>query len=160
MFVSFFLSLIALLGFPWPCLSCLALLNLELLVVLSFALRCLFVAWCYLALLGFVDVACLAWHCLAMLGTVWHCFALFGVACLTWPCRLSVLVALVRFCSLTRFPFSACLVGGWVTESACRFIYTAGRWCLSKRGRGPGKGYYPPWWVSGSAFIFEWVRPV
>ena len=32
--------------------------------------------------------------------------------------------------TLTRFPFSACPVGGWVTESACRFIYNAGRYCF------------------------------
>ena len=49
---------------------------------------------CYLALLGFVDVACLAWHGSALLGTVWHCFVLFGVASPAWPRRLPVLVAL------------------------------------------------------------------
>jgi hypothetical protein len=88
-----------------------------LFVVLGVVQRCLFFAWCYLALLGFVDVARLAWHCLALLGTAWHCLVLFSllrVAYLAWPCRLSMLVALVRFCSLTRFPFSACPVGDGV----------------------------------------------
>ena len=43
---------------------------------------------------------------------------------------------------------------GWVTESACRFIYTAGRWCLPKRGRGPGRGYHPPCrWVGVPPFL-------
>ena len=114
LFLSFFvcLAFLGLACLAWRCLPLLALL-----VVLGVVQRCLFFAWCYLALLGFVDVACLAWHCLALLGTVWHCFALLRVACLAWPCRLSVLVAPARFCSLTRFPFSACPVDcGWVGD--------------------------------------------
>ena len=31
-------------------------------------------------------------------------------------------------------------MGGWVTESACTFMYNAGRGCLTKRERGLGRG--------------------
>ena len=112
--VCLIVRIILLVRVPWPCLSCLALLTfasvacrawrcsalLALLVVLGVFQRCLCFVRCYLALLGFVDVACLAWHCLALLGTAWHCFALLRVACLAWPRRLTVQVALVRFSTL------------------------------------------------------------
>ncbi len=49
---------------------------------------------------------------------------------------------------LTRFPFSACPVGGWVTESACRFIYNAGRYWFSRHiCRWVGKWRrFQKWW--------------
>ena len=79
-----YLCLYGLACLAWRCLPLLALL-----VVLGVVQRILFFAWCYLALLGFVDVACLAWHCLALLGTTlallgtaWHCLALFGTVSL------------------------------------------------------------------------------
>ena len=76
-------------------------------------------------------VACLAWRFLSLLALLvllvvvcqcWRClscstlFAIVGVAFLARRCLplLALLVALVRFLSLTRFPFFACPVGGWV----------------------------------------------
>ena len=72
-FVCFFVCLFCLALLGLACLACRFLPLLALLVIIGVAQRCLFFAWCYLALL----------------------------------------VALVRFSSLTRFPFS-CLPGGWV----------------------------------------------
>ena len=86
----------------------------------------MFVCLFCLALLGFACLACRFLPLLALL-------VIIGVAqrCLFFAWRyLALLVALVRFSSLTRFPFS-CLPGGWVTESAWTFMSKAGRYCLS-----------------------------
>ena len=91
-FICFaFLGLVCL---AWRCLPLLALL-----VVFGVVQRCLFFAWCYLALLGFVDVACLtclAWHCLTLLGTVSLCFALLALLGLADYLCLSLLYLSVR----------------------------------------------------------------
>ena len=126
-FVSLFLSLflcffvcLAFLGLACLAWRCLPLLTL--LVVLGVVQRCSFLAWYYLALLGVRYVACLAWHCLALLGntlallgTVWHCFALLRVACLAWH-------------SLAMLPFASrylpCLASATgFTGSSCTFLF-------------------------------------
>ena len=71
---------------------------------------------------AFPRLACLAW---GVSYLCWRCLsslALFSVVCfllgVIWRCLplLALLVALVRFRSLTRFPFS-CLPGGWVGDA-------------------------------------------
>lgn len=65
-----------------------------------------FSAWCYLALLGFAGVACLAWHCLALLRG----------ACLAWCCLASATGYAGNSCTLlVANAFSVlCLPSGWV----------------------------------------------
>jgi hypothetical protein len=54
---------------------------------------------------------------LVLFGTARLCFALLVFLDVAWRRRLALLVALVRFSSLTRFPFSACpvYVPKWVS---------------------------------------------
>ena len=81
---------------PWPCLSRVGrfLPLLALVVIFDVVQRCLFFAWCYLALLAALVRLVSFYVCLFVCSFVClFCLALLGLACLA--CRFLPLLALL-----------------------------------------------------------------
>ena len=107
---------------------------------------------------------CRCLSCSAFFFVCWRCLSCFARPCVVGVACFCLELSAFFFCvsstrlsslfSLTRFPFFACPVGGWVTESAWTFMSRAGRYSLRKGERGPGRGVSVARWVSGGVFRF------